>query len=107
MRARSFGHGAELSFSLVTDQLGNRPPSQVLSLNFSEPPPTFAAVKKLGKQTYLERTAFGEKEVHRVVSYEKGVLILDISYDGKPASKTVKFRETLVAFPRLFESTGK
>ena len=42
-----------------------------------------------------------------MVSYEKGSLILDISYDGKVNSKTVKFRDALVAMPRLFESAGK
>ena len=64
-------------------------------------------MRKVGKQTYLEVTAFGEKELHRVVSYEKGVLVLDLSYDGKPNSKKVKFRDVRIAMPRLFESSGK
>ena len=40
-------------------------------------------------------------------SYEHGVLIVDLSYDGKVNSKTVKFRDVRVAMPRLFESTGR
>ena len=98
--------GSELSYSLSLNRLD--PAKAVLNhLNFTLPPPTSAAIKMLGKQTYFEVTAYGEKELHRVVSYEKGILIIDISYDGKPHSKTVKFRETMVAMPRLFESAGK
>jgi hypothetical protein len=58
-------------------------------LSFIQPPPMSAAVRKVGKQTYLEVTA------------------LDLSYDGKPNSKLVKFRDVRIAMPRLFESSGK
>jgi hypothetical protein len=42
-----------------------------------------------------------------VVQYQGGVLVLDISYDGKANSRTVKGRDVRIAVPRLFESTGK
>ncbi|MDP1827726.1 MAG: hypothetical protein Q8L48_30920 [Archangium sp.] len=98
--------GAELSYSLSINQ---RDPTklQLNHLNFTLPPTTTAAFKKVGRQTYLEVTAYGEKELHRVVSYEKGILIIDLSYDGVPNSKLVKFRDVRIAMPRLFESSGK
>ena len=79
----------------------------LLHKNFQLPSPIVVGIKKVGKETYLELTAYGSKELHRVVSYEKGVLILDISYDGKPRSKTVKFRDVRIAMPRMFESEGR
>lgn len=66
----------------------------LLHRNFTLPPPTSAAIRKV-------------EELHRVVSYEKGVLILDLSSDGKPKSKTVKFRDVRIALRRMFESAGK
>lgn len=103
---RYLADGAELRFSLT---INRRDPTkrQLTHVNFTLPPPSSAAIKKVGKQTYLEGTAYGEKELHRVVSYEKGVLILDLSYDGVPNSKLVKFRDVRIAVPRLFESSGK
>lgn len=98
--------GTELSYSFSVNRL-DPSKAQLTHLNFTEPPPTSAAVRKVGQQTYLEVTAFGAKELHRVVSYEKGVLIIDLSYDGKAHSKTVKFRDVRIALPRLFESSGK
>lgn len=103
---RYLADGSELRFSLVMNQL-DASRSQVVHTNFTLPPPTSLALKKVGKTLYVELTAFGEKELHRVVSYQRGVLVLDLSYDGKPQSKTVKFRDVRVAMPRLFESSGK
>lgn len=103
---RYLADGSELRFSLVMNQL-DASRSQVVHTNFTLPPPTSLALKKVGKALYVELTAFGEKELHRVVSYQRGVLVLDLSYDGKPQSKTVKFRDVRVAMPRLFESSGK
>lgn len=98
--------GAELSYSLSINR--RDPTRRVLNhLNFTLPPSTSAGFKKVGKQTYLEVTAYGEKELHRVVSYEKGMLIIDLSYDGVANSKLVKFRDVRLAMPRLFESSGK
>ena len=41
-------------------------------------------------------------ELHRVFGYQGGVLVVDISYDGKPRSKQVKLREVRVAIARGF-----
>ena len=79
---------------------------QVTHVNFELPPQVRVGVEKVGKETYLAITAYGSKELHRVVSYADGVLILDISYDGKPRSKQVKFRDVRIAVPRMFESSG-
>lgn len=100
---RYLADGSELSYLL---NIGKKEVS-LLHKNFQLPPPTSAAIRKVGKETYFELTAYGAKELHRVVSYEKGVLILDVSYDGKPRSKTVKFRDVRIALPRMFESEGK
>lgn len=97
--------GTELSFTFSINRL-DATKMQLTHVNFTQPPPTSVAVRKVGKQTYWELTAYGVKELHRVVSYEKGVLVLDVSYDGKPNSKKVKFREVRIALPRHFESTG-
>lgn len=102
---RHLPDGGVLSFAW-TRNLKDEAKSQVTHTNFTLPPPTRVQVVKAGRATYLELTAYGEKELHRVVSYEKGVLVLDVSYDGKPNSKRVKFREVRVAMPKCFESSG-
>lgn len=103
---RYLDDGSELSYSFVINRL-DASKAEVTHTNFATPSTTSLTVKKVGKDTYLELTAFGEKELHRVRSYEQGVLIVDLSYDGKVNSKTVKFRDVRVAMPRVFESTGK
>jgi hypothetical protein len=103
---RYLADGAELSYSFSINELD--PAKMKLNhYNFELPPKSSAAIRQVGKQTYFELTAYGVKELHRVVSYEQGVLILDLSYDGKPNSKKVKFRDVRIAVPRLFESAGK
>lgn len=96
--------GGELRYSFLVPASGRQ---EVTHVNFTLPAPVTAALKRVGKQTYLEVTAYGEKELHRVVQYQDGVLVLDLSYDGKVNSKRVEFREVRVAMPRLFESEGK
>jgi hypothetical protein len=98
--------GGELRYLLVLDPLGVAR-SQVMHTNFTLPPPSTKKVVKLGKVTYLQGTLYGEKEHLRVLSYAGGVLILDITRDGKPGSKALAFRTVRVAMPRLFESDGK
>jgi hypothetical protein len=103
---RYLGDGSELSYSFVVNRL-DASKAEFTHTNFATPNPISVAVKKVGKDTYLEVKVFGEKELQRVRSYEHGVLIIDVSYDGKVNSKTVKFREVRIAMPRVFESTGK
>jgi hypothetical protein len=103
---RYLDDGSELSYSFSINLL-DPSKAEVRHVNFDSPAPMSVAIKKVGKDTYLEVTAFGDKELQRVRSYEHGVLIIDISYDGKVNSKTVKFRDVRIAMPRLFESTGK
>jgi hypothetical protein len=97
---------SELSYSFSVSLL-DATLAEVRHTNFETPSSTSTVVKKVGKDTYLELTAFGQKELHRVRSYEHGVLIVDLSFDGKVNSKMVKFRDVRIAMPRLFESTGK
>lgn len=92
--------GQELRFTFHVDA------KQLTHLNFTLPSPQRVSFTQLGKQTWLQRLSYGEKELHRVVSYDKGVLIIDVSYDGVPNSKKVKFRDVWVAMPRRFESNG-
>lgn len=98
--------GAELRFSFVLDQTNPRQ-GTLTHVNFDEPPPTSVSVAKVAGATYLQVVAYGQKELHRVVSYDGAVLVVDLSFDGKPASKKVKFRDVRVALPRLFVSRGK
>lgn len=59
-------------------------------------------------EPWLQVTAFGEKEYHRVLSSEAGVLVVKLSKDGRLRSKAPKwFAQVRVAIPRLFESTGR
>lgn len=95
--------GGELRYTSNLSPTGQR---QITHVNFTLPVPTAAALKRIGKQVFLEVTAYGEKEYLRVVQYQNGVLVLDITYDGKTNSKRLKFRDVRVAMPRLFESEG-
>ncbi|MFO0596741.1 MAG: hypothetical protein U0228_15595 [Myxococcaceae bacterium] len=103
---RVLPEGGQLSYSLVLNAQ-TRDRGQVVHTNFTLPPDVTVGVERVGKDTYLAMVAYGAKELHRVVSYEKGVLIVDVSYDGVARSKKVKFRDVWVAMPRRFESTGK
>lgn len=102
---RHLADGQQLSFSLSVN-LKTKTSGQLTHTNFTLPSPLVAKLKKVGAETYLELVAYGASELHRVVQYEKGVLVLDVSYDGKPKSKKVKFRDVWIAMPRKFESTG-
>lgn len=97
---RYLADGQELRFTFHTRA------QQLTHLNFTLPSPELVSLAQVGKQTYLQRLSYGAKEQHRVVSYEKGVLIIDVSYDGVPNSKKVKFRDVWVAMPRRFVSSG-
>lgn len=81
--------------------------SQVHHTNFDAAPVTKAALVVKGKTTYLELESSGAKELHRVVQYRDGVLVLDLSADGKPGSKRIDYRQVRVAMPRRFESRGQ
>lgn len=81
--------------------------NQVQHTNFDVSPPWTVGLKTVGKDTYLAITTSGSTELHRVVQYSNGVLLLDLSSDGKPRSKRIDFRQVRVAMPRQFESTGK
>ncbi len=98
--------GMDLRFTLVVSRR-NPSKAELQHYNFTLPTQTRVAVKKVGKQTWLQVTAYGEKEFHRVVSYEKGVLVVDLSKDGKLNSKQVMIREVRIATPRAFESAGQ
>lgn len=102
---RHLADGQQLSFSLSVNRKA-KDTGQLTHTNFTLPSPLVTRLKKLGKDTYLELTAYGAIELHRVVQYEKGVLIVDVSYDGKPKSKTVRFRDVWISIPRKFESNG-
>lgn len=81
--------------------------SQVQHTNFDAAPAWSVSLKRVGKQTYFAITSSGSTELHRVVQYANGVLVLDVSADGKPRSKRIDFRQVRVAMPRQFESTGR
>jgi len=69
------------------------------------PPTVTTSVRKVKGQTYLQGVAYGETELHRIVSYRDGVLVIDISRDGKAGSKKIAFRKVLVATPHSFDWT--
>lgn len=81
--------------------------NQVQHTNFDAAPVRSVGLKRIGKDTYLAITSSGTTELHRVVQYSNGVLVLDVSADGKPRSKRIDYRQVRVSMPRQFESTGK
>jgi hypothetical protein len=94
----------DLSFQLQ----GTKAAPQVTHTNFDATPTTKTTVFVSKGEPYLLVTAFGEKEYHRVLSYEDGVLVVKLSKDGKLRSTHQKwFAQVRVAVPRLFESSGK
>jgi hypothetical protein len=99
--ARHLPDGGNLSFQYVAS-CADREHGKLYHLNFTMPPQVKTRVRDVKGETYLEVEAYGEIELHRIVSYRDGVLIVDISYDGKPRSKKVKFREVRIAMPRGF-----
>ena len=93
----------DLSFQLQ----GTVAEPKVTHTNFQTPPSSKTQVFVSKGEPWLQVTAFGEKEYHRVLSYEAGVLVVKLSKDGKLRSKSPKwFAQVRVAIPRLFESTG-
>jgi hypothetical protein len=99
--ARHLPDGGNLRFQYSAN-CADREHGKLYHLNFELPPRIKTRVRELKGETYLEVEAYGEKELHRVVSYRGGVLVVDISYDGKPRSKKVKFRELRISLPRGF-----
>lgn len=94
----------DLSFQLQ----GTVSAPKVTHTNFESPPNTKTQVFVSKGEPWLQVTAFGAKEYHRVLSYEDGVLVVKLSKDGKLRSKSPKwFTQVRVAIPRLFESTGR
>jgi len=94
----------DLSFQLQ----GTVAEPKVTHTNFQSPPSTKTQVFVSKGEPYLQVTAFGAKEYHRVLSYEAGVLVVKLTKDGKLRSKSPKwFAQVRVAIPRLFESTGR
>lgn len=102
---RYLSDGTEQLFS-YSASCNDREHGKINHTNFVMPPPVRVGLKKVKGVLYLELVAYGTPELHRVVSYDKGVLILDISYDGKPRSKKVKFRDVWISMPRMFEWTA-
>jgi len=96
--------GATLDFNYAAP-CADREHGSIVHTNFANPPPVKTGLRTIGRDLYLEIIAYGASELHRVVSYAKGVLVVDISYDGKPRSKKVKFRSVQVAIPRGFDFT--
>lgn len=81
---------------------------QLTHTNFTVPPPTKTEVMKWNGDTYLMVTAYGEREYHRVLSFDDGVLVVKLTKDGKRGSKDPKwYHQVRVAVPRYFESDGK
>lgn len=94
----------DLSFQLQ----GTVAEPKLTHTNFQSPPSTKTQVFVSKGEPWLQVTAFGVKEYHRVLSYEDGVLVVKLSKDGKLRSKSPKwFAQVRVAIPRLFESTGR
>ena len=76
--------------------------------NFESPPKTKTAVMKWNGDAWLVVTAWGEKEYHRVLSFDDGVLVVKLSKDGKLGSNNPKwYHQVRVAVPRMFESDGQ
>lgn len=93
--------GGELHFS-YNSPCSDKRKGSIAHTNFQNPPPVKVAVRQRGQEVYWELTAYGTVELHRVVSFADNVLVLDISYDGKPRSKRVEFRIVRAAIPRSF-----
>ena len=93
--------GGELRFSLA-DLCGAVQKPLLRHTNFTLPPHIKVAVAGRGADTWLAVDAYGVREWHRVVSYQQGVLVVDITFTGKKADKKVRFREVRLAVPRLY-----
>lgn len=101
---RVLADGGTLNFS-YSAACADREHGAIVHTNFANPSPVKTGLRTIGRELYLEIIAYGASELHRVVSYSKGVLVVDISYDGKPRSKRVKFRSVQIAIPRGFDYT--
>lgn len=93
--------GGELQFSLA-DLCAAPQQAQLRHTNFTLPPRVKVAVSGSGADTWLAIDARGVREWHRVVSYQQGVLVVDITLTGKKSDKQIKFRDVRLAVPRLF-----
>ena len=75
---------------------------KIRQLNFQNPPVSKTTVVTTNGVTWLKTVAYGETEMQRVVSYAGGVLVVDLSKDGKATSKAA-LRAVYVPMPRRFE----
>lgn len=93
--------GGELHFS-IGDLCHSPAKAQLRHSNFQFPLPVKVAVTGSGANTWLAIDAFGKREWQRVVAYQDGMLVVDITKSGTKADKVVKFRELRLAMPRMF-----
>jgi hypothetical protein len=93
--------GYELRFEYVA-ACATPTAGQIVHLNFQNPPPTSVSVVDQNGATWLKSVSYGEASMNRVVSYADGVLVVDVSRDGKSTSKPA-IRTVYVAMPRRFE----
>ncbi len=98
---RYLPNGGELVFA-VGDLCTAPALAQLTHRNFDWPPPMTIHVQGTGRNTWWHVRGLGQSEVHRVVAYRDGVLILDISRTGKKVRGPMWFREVRVALAPTF-----
>lgn len=98
---RYHSDGGELHFS-IGDLCQDPAKAQLRHSNFQFPLPVKVAVTGSGAKTWLAIDAFGKREWQRIVSYQDGRLVVDITMAGTKTDKVIKFREVRLAMPRMF-----
>lgn len=93
--------GGEMHFS-IGDLCQSPAKAKLTHTNFQVPLPVKVAVNGSAANTWLAIDAYGAREWQRVVAYQDGMLVVDITKSGSKTDKVVKFREVRMAMPRLF-----
>ncbi|TAF68102.1 MAG: hypothetical protein EAZ55_00695 [Cytophagales bacterium] len=90
----------ELSFMLVKDRNNQ---STLYHTNFTNPPPSklVKVFKGSDGYWYIEKSAYDESEYIKLVSYQSGLLVIDIAKYGQ-VGEAAFFRSVLLAIPKAF-----
>jgi len=78
----------------------SRPPA-IYTTTFDKKSATkLVGFKKIKGTTYRVTESYGEQEHHRFVSYKDGVLVIDLTRNGRVGEKKVMFREAFISVKR-------
>ncbi|MBL8020851.1 MAG: hypothetical protein JNM27_14365 [Leptospirales bacterium] len=91
--------GGKLEFIISSPRNGG---PKVFHKNFENPPNVLWNVRKVSGRDFIEENAYGEKTYITFVGLKDGVLVIDISMNGR-IGEAASFRSVMIAVPAAFK----